>query len=830
MKKLIVAGTVMSLGLIGAFMTQCADAAEGDQVKLRVMETTDTHTNLFPYDYYRGTENQKVGFLKTATLIKEARAEAPNNVLVDNGDTIQGTPLGTYFAKVEPVAEGEVHPVIEVMNALQYDMVTLGNHEFNYGLEFMEKVYGEADFGYVSANTYMDDGDDNPDNDQPAYDPYKIVEKAVIDENGEEQTIRIGYIGFVAPQIVQWDKAHLDGKIVTKDIAESAEKYVPQMKEEGADVIIAIAHTGFDQAAVKGDLSENAVLPLSMVEGIDAITFSHTHDIFPAPAGVSLGSLFTVNGEVPDYIDAEKGTINGVAAVEAGFGGAYLGVIDLTLEEVNGEWEVTDSQSENRSIAGVEADEEIAALVEEAHRSTIEYTEGKLGTTTAPIHSYFALVQDDPSVQVVTDAQKWYVEEYIRLNSPEYQDTPLLSAGAPFKAGRNGINEYTDIETGDLTIRSAGDLYLYDNTLKALLLNGSEVRQWLEMSAGKFNQINPDSTDVQNLLNPDFPSYNFDVIDGVTYQIDVTQPAKYNADGTLHNASASRIVDLAYNGEPVADDQEFIVITNNYRAGGGGNFPNLANAEMIVDSAEENRQILMDYITEKGEINPSADMNWSIAPVKEDVKVSFLSSPTAEKYASDRITYTGEKNADGFGIFELNLNAEETQMPTFTDVPSDHWAYEEITSLVENGVIFGKSDTIFAPDEDINRIHFVSMLLRGLGLADENTTKQEIMQIASDERITFERPNYFRPYDSITRAEMAAFMVRTYKYSGGTGQPVKKEPFTDTGDLYLLQEEIQEAYELGLISGYNDGSYKPLERSKRSHAARMIYVLWDKLQ
>ena len=159
--------------------------------------------------------------------------------------------------------------------------------------------------------------------------------------------------------------------------------------------------------------------------------------------------------------------------------------------------------------------------------------------------------------------------------------------------------EYTDIKAGDLAIKSASDLYLYDNTLKAIKVKGSVVKEWLEMSAGMFNQIDPSKDDEQPLLNSSFQVFNFDVIDGVTYQVDVTKPAKYNADGTINDVAANRIVNLKYKGEPIDPNQDFIVVSNNYRVNGGGNFPGVKGSTLVVDSADENRQILMDYITEQ---------------------------------------------------------------------------------------------------------------------------------------------------------------------------------------------------------------------------------------
>ena len=633
------------------------------------METTDTHTNLMNYDYYKGAASNKVGMVKTATLIKQARAEVENSILVDNGDTIQGTPLGSYMAQVNPLKDGEVHPAIKIMNELDYDMATLGNHEFNYGLDMLDEIYDDANFGYVSANVNKDDGDGNPANDQPMFDPYKIVEKKVIDKKGQEQTLKIGYIGFTPPQIMEWDKANLEGKVTTTDIVTTAEKYVPEMREKGADIVIALTHSGFNGTAVRDAMAEDAVYALSKVAGIDAITFSHTHKVFPAASEATLDVLFKgTNGKPLPGVNNAKGTINGVAAVQAGYGGGNLGIIDLDLVKTgNGKWKVIKSQSSTKAVKAdaTDVDQALVDLVKNEHEATVSYVNGKLGTTTAPIHSYFSLVQDDPSVQVVTNAQKWYVEKYIQTNAPEYTDTPILSVGAPFKAGRNNADEYTDIQKGDLTIRSAGDLYLYDNTLKAILVKGSVVKDWLEMTAGKFNQIDPSKTEEQPLLNPSFQVFNADVIDGVQYQVDVTKPAKYQPNGDLIDANNSRIINLTYNGKPVDPNQDFIVVTNNYRAGGGGNFPGVKGSQYIVDSADENRQILMDYIKAEGVINPTIDKNWSIAPVNGDVNVTFVSSPNAEAYANetDNIKYTGKTDAKGYGIYKIDLKDDGTTEP-----------------------------------------------------------------------------------------------------------------------------------------------------------------------
>lgn len=690
-KKIVSSSLAVSLLAFPFFSSTQVNAApktdNSPVLELRLMETTDIHTNLLNYDYYKNAEYLKVGLASTAALVEAARAEAANSVLVDNGDLIQGTPLGTYKAKIDPLEDGEVHPVFKAMNQMNYDIATLGNHEFNYGLEFLEEAYDDANFPVINANVYVDDHDTNPDNDVNKFTPYKIINKKAVDKQGKNHVIKVGFIGFAPPQINEWDKANLDGKVITKNIVETAEKFIPQMREEGADVIVAMTHSGFSG---NKDNSEDVIYALSEVQGIDAITFSHTHKLFPAKTEAALDGLFKgADGKPLPGVDNAKGTINGVPAVQAGYGGGSLGIIDLSLKKEKGKWSVVNSQSLTREIsspAQVKPVQSIVEAVKADHEATVNYVNTPIGKTTDDIHSYFSLVQDDPSIQVVTNAQKWYVEKYIAQSKPEYQDLPILSVGAPFKAGRNGVAEYTEIQAGDLTIRSAGDLYLYDNTLKAIKVKGSVVKEWIEMTAGKFNTIDPNKTEEQQLLNPKFQVYNFDVVDGVQYQIDVTAPAKYDPAGNLINPDSSRVLNLTYNGQPVDPNQDFIVVTNNYRAGGGGNFPGVKGSELVVDSADENRQILMDYITEMKEITPTADNNWSIAPISGKVNVTFTTSPAAEKYLTEgsNISYTGKKDSNGFGIFSLDIGGApvKVQLLGLNDL---HGQLDTDTKLTVNG-------------------------------------------------------------------------------------------------------------------------------------------------
>lgn len=612
-----------------------AQAADDPVVNLQLLETTDLHANIMDYDYYSDTSTKNFGLARTAQLINKHRNEAKNTILVDNGDTIQGSPLGEYIHK-NPNEFPDGLPIYKTLNLLHYDAGTVGNHEFNYGLDFLNKSLDAANFPIVNANVLKPDG-------SYYFKPYEIVPKEVTDENGKKHTIKIGYTGFTPPQIMTWDKANLEGKVVAKDIVASAQKVIPEMKKEGAELIIVLAHSGIVPQEQEAN-AENAVYDLALkVPGIDAIVSGHQHGVFPGPN-------YTGN-----KIDTAKGTINGVPVVMAKSWGSHLGVIDLKLKQTDGDWKVIDSQSTAEPITSVtEPDPQITEAIKPAHEKTLSYVRNPVGQTEAPINSFFALVRDDPSIQIVTDAQKWYAQK--AMADTKYKDLPILSAGAPFKAGgRQGVDYYTNIAKGDLAIKNVGDLYLYDNTLYVLKLTGAEIKDWLEMSAGQFNQIDPKKTNEQQLINTDFPTYNYDVIDGVTYQIDVTQPAKYKSNGEINDANASRIKNLRFNGKAIDPNQEFLVASNNYRASGGGNFPHIDSNKVVLASTVENRQALIDYITEKKTINPSADGNWSFAPVNgSNVRVAFDSSPSARDFAGDQITYVGA-SSEGFAKYTMNL-------------------------------------------------------------------------------------------------------------------------------------------------------------------------------
>ncbi|MDX5322147.1 MAG: metallophosphoesterase, partial [Exiguobacterium sp.] len=404
--------------------------ASEDVVKLRFLETTDLHTNITNYDYFQDKVDNTIGLTKVATLIKQHRAEAgaDNTFLFDNGDTLQGTPFGDYVREVHQNNPGTFeHPMYKAMAALDYDAVTLGNHEFNFGLEFLYDVMegSKGKLRFVTSN--VKDLEGNPIVSKFNVDgqEVQIIERTVTDTDGETHTIKVGVFGVVPPKIMSWDSGNLQGRVTAENIIPSAREAVSKLKAQGADVVVALAHSGIGESAALADEQrddeENVGYALTKIDGLDMVMTGHQHGRFPDANGMF--------ASFPN-VDMAKGTINGKPVVMANNQGKDLGVIDFELEKVDGAWRVLDATAKLDTItANTPVDAEIQALIEDDHRATIEYINRPVGEIQDDIQSYFALVRDDSSVQFVTNAQKWFVEKELETNPDlaPYKGLPLLS-------------------------------------------------------------------------------------------------------------------------------------------------------------------------------------------------------------------------------------------------------------------------------------------------------------------------------------------------------------------------------------------------------------------
>ncbi|MCO6545522.1 MAG: bifunctional 2',3'-cyclic-nucleotide 2'-phosphodiesterase/3'-nucleotidase [Gilliamella sp.] len=644
----------LTLFLLTLFISGVVNAATID---LRIIETTDLHGNMMNYDYFKDQSVDSFGLVKTANLIHQARSEVKNSVLVDNGDLIQGSPMADYAVK-KGFNDGDIHPVYKALNMLNYTVGNIGNHEFNFGLEFLQKSLSGAKFPYINANVY------DAQTQKPFFTQYIILDTPVIDRNGNKHTIKIGYIGFVPPQIMQWDKLNLDGKVVVKDITETAKLLVPKMKKEGADVIIAIPHSGVSAEPYKA-LAENSVYYLSQVKGINAIMFGHSHGIFPSEDFKSLPNT-----------DINTGNINHVPAVMPGQWGSHLGVVDLVLDDNKSKWQVISGKSEARPIydvinkkALVKEDKKIIKILAKDHQGTREFVSIPIGKVSTDINSYLALVGDTSALQLISDAQIDYVKQFIQ-GDPDLDGLPILSAIAPFKAGgrKNDPSAFVDVKKGDLKFRNAADIYLYPNILSAVKITGKEIKEWLECSAGIYNQIDINSSQSQYLINWDkFRTYNFDIIDGVNYQIDVTKPPRYDANCQLINSTSERIINLTYQQKPIDPNQGFLIATNNYRAY-SGIFPGTGEKNIKFNSPDDLRVILSAYITNTtqkyGITDVTVDNNWQISPITSNTKldIRFESSPSdeaksyIEKYSLYPIHFI-DTDTSGLGVYRIDLQS-----------------------------------------------------------------------------------------------------------------------------------------------------------------------------
>ncbi len=604
--------------------------------------------SVYGYDYYNARSDNTVGLAKLATLIAEARTQAPNCLLFDNGDIIQGTPLGDYMALAGNLSAARDHPMFRAMNRIGYDAATVGNHEFNYGLDFLKNAIRSASFPFVCSNAQVRDevaGAGSP------WSRTLVLDRTIVDTQGRSHRLRVGLIGLVTPQITVWDHAALNGSVVATDIVEAAASLVPALRRR-CDLVVALCHCGITDAPhVVGE--ENAALHVAAIPGIDVILTGHAHRVFPGPHYAGL-----------EGVDCERGTLHGVPAVMPGFSGSHLGQIDLVLaRKPRRGWSVTGFSVAARpvyrregraAIALVDDDPQILDVARREHEATLRWMEQPVGVTTVPINSYLSLLGNDAALTLVNDAQLWFARPLVAKS--DYAHLPLLSAASPFKAGGTGPDSFVDIPAGPMGMRDIASLYMFANTVCVVKVSGAELREWLERSCALFERVDPALSTPQPLIAARAASYQFDTIAGVTYEIDLSQPARYAIDGRRIDPAAHRILALRHDGRDIADDDAFLVVTNNHRAAGGGGFPGTGSDHVVLRSPELTRDVLVRFIARTREISPKPLPIWRFRRFARPIVLAFDGIAETANHLSHRpdIACLGE-GAGGYVRYGLTL-------------------------------------------------------------------------------------------------------------------------------------------------------------------------------
>ncbi|MFH9863828.1 bifunctional metallophosphatase/5'-nucleotidase [Streptomyces sp. NPDC017202] len=585
LKKSAVTGAGVAVaGAVAAPAAQAAvpgkPARPAKRYALTVLGTTDLHGHVFNWDYFKDAEYSDAkgnaqGLARVSTLVNAIRKERgrENTLLLDAGDTIQGTPLTYYYAKVDPITAkgGPVHPMAQAMNAIGYDAVALGNHEFNYGIETLRKFEEQCDFPLLGANAL------DAKTLKPAFPPYFMKTFCV----KGAPPVKVAVLGLTNPGIAIWDKAYVQGKLTFPGLEEQAAKWVPKLRSMGADVVVVSAHSGSSGTSSYGDqlpyVENSAALVAQRVPGIDAILVGHAH--------VEIPELKVVNEETGKTVVLSEP----LAYAER------LSLFDIELVFARGRWSVESVAASVLNSNTVADDPRITRLLSDEHAKVVEYVNQVVGTATDTLTTVEARYKDAPIIDLITKVQEDVVKA--ALAGTSYASLPVIAQASPF-------SRTSEIPAGEVTIRDLSSLYVYDNTLVAKLMTGAQVRAYLEYSAEYFVQTAADAVvDVAKLTNAGGrPDYNYDYVSGLSYDIDVAQPA------------GSRIRNLTYGGAALEDDRQFVLAVNNYRANGGGAFPHVASARELWAESTEIRTRIAEWVTAKGVLDPKdfASVDWRL--------------------------------------------------------------------------------------------------------------------------------------------------------------------------------------------------------------------------
>jgi 2',3'-cyclic-nucleotide 2'-phosphodiesterase/3'-nucleotidase len=525
-----------------------SQSAGSTRVHITVIATTDLHGNILPIDYYTNKPDAR-GLAKAATIIKRVRQENPNFLLLDSGDTIQGTPLEFYHNKKN---NAPTDPMMLVMNALKYDAMTVGNHEYNFGLKVLEKARGEAQFPWLSANTY-DKGSD-----KTHYIPYLVREIA---------GVRIGVLGLTTPGIPNWDNEQNYAGLEFHDPVVEAKKWAGVLREkEKVDVVVIAMHMGLEEDLNTGEINpgqvqnENEAIAIAeQVPGINIILMGHTHR------------------DVPSLV------INGVLLTQADYWGRHVARVEIYLDkDQSGHWRIVAESSRTILMDDrVEPDAAALKLAEPYDRETQAWLARIIGASAEELTAKEACCRDTALLDLIQRVQ--------------------LEAGHADVSMVASFNAQARIPRGSITVREIAGLYVYENTLVVLEVTGLQLKDALEHSAKYFREYAPGKTPAE-LIDDRVPAYNFDIAEGVTYELDITKPI------------GQRIQNLRFEGRPLGPNRKLRLATNNYRVNGGGGYTMYKDARVVYRSSELIRDLVIDWVERHKTIPVKPDNNWRIVP------------------------------------------------------------------------------------------------------------------------------------------------------------------------------------------------------------------------
>jgi 2',3'-cyclic-nucleotide 2'-phosphodiesterase/3'-nucleotidase len=518
------------------------------KLKLTILETSDVHGSIMPLNY-GNNEAAALGLAKVSTVIKEERNKKEHVLLIDNGDLIQGTPLTYHYVKKQAHLE---NPMITVLNHLNYDAVVVGNHEFNYGREVLKNAVEASEFPWLSANIL----------DQQSGTPF-LGRPYLIKTFGP---IKVAVLGVTTHYIPNWENPDHIEKLSFIDALASTEKWVSIIKEnENPDLLIVSYHGGFERDPSTGEATENLTGEnqgydiCSKIKGIDILLTGHQHR-----------SIAT--------------SIHDVLVVQPGVNGQMVGIAEVTFENVDSRWQVVSKEADLISVVGLEPDHEVVTLIEEYETATQEWLDlpmGKINGEMLVKNANEIRTQDNALIEFINNVQ-------MKASGATISNTALFHNNSPgFPA--------------NVTMRDIVSNYIYPNTLKVIRISGQVIKDALERSASYF--IIGSSGELE--VNPSFTTpkpqhYNYDMWEGIEYILDIRKPL------------GERVVKLNRNGNPLDMEEEFDVVMNNYRAGGGGDYTMYRGKEVIQDIPLDMSELIANYIIENKVIDATVNDNWKV--------------------------------------------------------------------------------------------------------------------------------------------------------------------------------------------------------------------------